>query len=60
LAPEREFYFSDILDPYEIVSEETLFTYLSVGEISLLGQVVRLPDDCPNKGETEKILNKRR
>jgi hypothetical protein len=43
LGTEREFYFSELLDPYENVSEDVLLTYLSVGSFSLLGGVVQLP-----------------
>lgn len=45
LGIEREFYFSDTLEPYENVSEEILFHYLTVGEIPLLGREVRYPDE---------------
>lgn len=51
LGPEREFYFSDILDPYENVSEETLFKYLSVGIYSLLGEELHFPE------EDQKVRN---
>jgi hypothetical protein len=47
LGPEREFYFSDILEPFESVSEEILLKYLSVGSFSLLGGVVQIPDEVP-------------
>jgi hypothetical protein len=49
LGPEREYYFSDILDPYENVSEEILFQYLSVGEFPLLGGVAHYPDEVPEE-----------
>lgn len=49
LGPEREFYFSDVVDPYENVSEETLLLYLSVGEFSLLGGVAHYPDEAPEE-----------
>lgn len=49
LGPEREFYFSDILDPYENVSEEILLQYLSVGEFPLLGGVAHYPDEVPEE-----------
>jgi hypothetical protein len=45
----REFYFSEILDPYENVSEETLLSYLSVGSFTLLGGVVHFPDEGPKR-----------
>jgi hypothetical protein len=49
LGIEREFYLSDLMDPYENVSEETLLLYLSVGKFSLLGGVVHYPDDGPRE-----------
>lgn len=45
LGPEKEFYLPELLDPYENVSEEILFLYLSVGKISLLGREVFYPDE---------------
>lgn len=52
LGPEREFYFSEILDPYENVSEEKLFYYLSVGKYTLLGREVG-----PYPDENQKVRN---
>lgn len=49
LGPEREFYFSELLDPYENVSEDVLLTYLSVGSFSLLGGVVHYPDEVQKR-----------
>lgn len=49
LGLEREFYLSDVLDPYEIVSEATLLQYLTVGEFPLLGGVAHYPDDGSKK-----------
>lgn len=54
LGPEREFYFSDIIEPYENVSEEILLSYLSVGSFSLLGGVVQLPDEVPEGPKRNK------
>lgn len=51
LGIEREFYFSELLDPYENVSEEILLSYLSVGSISLLGGVVLYPDELPKEAK---------
>lgn len=47
LGPEKEFYLSDVMEPYESVSEEILIHYLSVGNFSLLGGVVQIPDEVP-------------
>jgi len=49
LGIEREFYFSELLDPYENVSEDVLLSYLSVGSFSLLGGVVHYPDEVQKR-----------
>jgi len=41
LGIEREYYFSEILDPLYDISDEILLSYLIVGEIPLLGGVFR-------------------
>lgn len=49
LGIEREFYLSELLEPFQNVSEEILLAYLSVGSISLLGGVVLYPDEVPKE-----------
>jgi len=45
LGTEREYFISEILDPTNDVSEETILEYLTVGEFSLFGGVVFHPDE---------------
>lgn len=45
LGTNREYYFPEILEPYENVSEEILLQYLTVGEFSLFRGEVSYPDD---------------
>lgn len=45
LGIEREFYLSEIFDPYENVSEEILLRYLTVGDFALFQESVQRPDD---------------
>jgi hypothetical protein len=52
LGLEREYYLSEIFDPYENVSEETLLSYLTVGEFTLFQGSVRLPDEDSKRIET--------
>lgn len=51
LAPEREDYLSESFEPLSDVSEEIMLRYLTVGEISLFGGLVVLPD------EDQKVRN---
>jgi len=45
LGPDREYYFSDVFEPYEKVSDEILLQYLTVGEFSLFGGSASHPDE---------------
>lgn len=42
---EREFYLSEILEPYENIDEEILLQYLTVGSFSLFGGEILYPDE---------------
>lgn len=45
LGPEREYYFSDLFEPFEKVSDEILLEYLTVGKFSLFKGEVSYPDE---------------
>lgn len=45
LGTEREYYVSEVLDPFEDVEEEILLNYLSVGKISLFGREYSIPEE---------------
>jgi len=45
LAPEKEEIFSEVLEPYENVEEEILLNYLTVGEFSLFGGSILIPEE---------------
>lgn len=49
----RDIAISEIFEPYNDVSEETILQYLTVGEISLFGGVVFHPDEFLRRNETE-------
>lgn len=51
LRPEREDYLSESFEPINEVTEEIMLRYLTVGEISLFGGLVVLPD------EDQKVRN---
>jgi hypothetical protein len=51
LGIDREYYFPEILEPYENVSEEILLKYLTVGEFSLFRGEVPYPDEEPKSSK---------
>jgi len=51
LGPSREYYFTDLFEPYEKVSDEILLSYLTVGEFSLFRGEVPYPDDEPKSSK---------
>lgn len=57
LRPEREF-LSEVLEPVSDISDEIMLTYLTVGEITLFGGSVLLPDEFPKRNETEKPIKR--
>lgn len=47
LGLERDYYISEILEPFESVSEEIILQYLTVGSFSLFGGEILYPEDGP-------------
>lgn len=59
LGLEREFYLSEILEPFENIDEEVLFQYLTVGSFSLFGGEILYPEDGPKSPKRKSKMNKK-
>lgn len=55
LGTEREYYLSEVLEPFENVKEEILLNYLTVGEFSLFGGEISYPDENKKSSKRSKI-----